>query len=882
MDDEEASRYLTVTCLQRAGYDVLTASNGMQAMELLVSEGPPIVVTDWTMPEMDGIALCKAIRSHEGIPFTYIVIMAAEERNQDQVIQALDAGADDFVSKPIHERELLARLGSGERFMRLQRALDRKNRDVHRSNAEMTIAYEQLGQANEKLKEIATTDELTGLTNRRAAIEMLEEQWAAARRYDWPLSVIVFDIDYFKSFNDAYGHAIGDLVLRDVADISRRNARREERCCRIGGEEFLILCPNATEERAAGGAERIRQAVSGQVVAHQGLKLNVSISLGVAQMSPLMAKPDDLLQAADTALYAAKDAGRNQVCCASERENTAEKTDHALDPLRGRPVTSRPNEPIENSHVLVVDDDEAARNLIRCMLESLGYGVSEAGDGFEALTVAARINPDVILMDVAMPRMGGVEAVQRLKSNPQTANIPVIMNCARTDAADSRGFLEAGAEEFLTKPVNPRELAIRVRTMIRLRRELTCSNEMRGEQSRVLGLLLEFSHRVADSQTMDSLLDSTVSALRELTCCRHVHILLSEHGSKRLSVAKSTWEPDDARAPGADLFNPAIEAQVMRTGNRVLNHRSAESDPVDFPAGDSPLSSDDPLICAALQASEHRVGVVWITDAQRRIPFTALELEYIDLIANIAASAINDFLTRRARDDARDSIVTALAKLAESRDLDTGKHLDRVTRYCVTLANQLRAQGCFGSVIDDRFLYELERAVPLHDIGKVAVPDRILSKPGPLRPDEQDIMRTHAAIGAATIRSVLARAPGADFLVMAEKIAYGHHEWFNGQGYPRGLVGEEIALAARIVAVADVYDALTTKRVYKDAMPHDQAVRIIRAGRGTQFDPLIVAAFEHCAVEFHGLSTELADDSSPQDPRQSRLSHQIPVATISG
>lgn len=870
VDDDEASRRLVAGYLQRAGYEVLTASNGTEAMELLLSEGPPIVVTDWVMPGMDGVTLCRQIRAHEGIPFTFIILMSTQERNEEHVIKALDAGADDFVSKPVHERELLARLRSGERFLMLQQDLDRRNREVHRSNAEMAVAYEQLGQLNEKLKKIATTDELTGLTNRRAALEMLEENWAAAKRHGWPLSVISFDIDYFKSFNDAYGHAIGDHVLREVADIARRNARREEKCCRIGGEEFLILCPNSTEEMATVGAERIRRAIGGQVIEHEGFKLSVTISLGVAQTLPHMAGSDALLHAADTALFAAKDAGRNQVCRASRLAMGSVRHDDAADRFTTRVFSYMPGGDSEKSHVLLVDDDESTRQLLSRMLDAQGCLVTHAANGLEALQLAAELKPDAILMDVMMPQMGGIEAIQRLKADPATSGIPIVMMCSRTDATDIGVCLEAGAEEFLNKPVNPKELAVRVRTMIRLRRELHYSNEMRGEQSRVLGVLLDFSHRIAESESLESLLESTVSSLRELTCCGHIQIYLPNEGSKELCLVSQSSVHEDHAVRAAGLLDPVIVQTVFQEGVRRSDVFHPPQELPDASGSDPAQATIFPSLCVPLQASEHCVGVVLITDDHRTTPFSPLELEYVDLISNIAASAINDYRTRRARDDARDSIVVALARLAESRDLDTGRHLDRVTKFCVTLANRLRHSQGLEAIITDQFLYDLERAVPLHDIGKVAVPDRILTKPGPLRADELAIMRTHAEIGAATIRTVFSRAPGAEFLGMAEQIAHAHHEWHNGQGYPRGLAGEEIPLAARIVAIADVYDALTTKRVYKDAITHEQSVRIIRAGRGTQFDPQIVAAFDECADEFKRLSQEFADDAPSAVQRRNR------------
>ena len=220
--------------------------------------------------------------------------------------------------------------------------------------------------------------------------------------------------------------------------------------------------------------------------------------------------------------------------------------------------------------------------------------------------------------------------------------------------------------------------------------------------------------------------------------------------------------------------------------------------------------SGAPSICAPLGTGENTIGVLALTDRLTRQPFEPREVEYVDLIANIAGTTIHGILTRRARDEARDAIMVAFAKLAEHRDSDTGQHVDRVTQFCLILADALRDTDAeTRAVIDDRFLYNIERAAPLHDIGKVAISDRILLKPGKLSAREMAIMKTHAEIGAETIRTVRLRSPGVTILQMAEQIALSHHECFDGSGYPHGIKGNEIPLVARIAAVADVYDALT-------------------------------------------------------------------------
>jgi putative two-component system response regulator len=188
-------------------------------------------------------------------------------------------------------------------------------------------------------------------------------------------------------------------------------------------------------------------------------------------------------------------------------------------------------------------------------------------------------------------------------------------------------------------------------------------------------------------------------------------------------------------------------------------------------------------------------------------------------------------------------LVFSLAKLAESRDEDTGSHLERMREYSKLLAVQLRKSSDYREQITPDFIRAIYLTSPLHDIGKVGIPDRILLKPGRLTTDEFEIMKSHTLIGRDTLEASLQADPTAQYLRLARDIAAAHHERFNGTGYPYGLRGEEIPLAARIVAVADVYDALTTKRVYKEAYSHEFARQLIVEESGKHFDPVIVDAF---------------------------------------
>ena len=207
--------------------------------------------------------------------------------------------------------------------------------------------------------------------------------------------------------------------------------------------------------------------------------------------------------------------------------------------------------------------------------------------------------------------------------------------------------------------------------------------------------------------------------------------------------------------------------------------------------------------------------------------------------------------------------VFALAKLAESRDPETGAHLERVRSYSRTLARQMKLMGHWAE-IDEEFIRLMFLTTPLHDIGKVAIPDCVLLKPGQLNDAEFEIMKSHSLAGAETLAAALQMQPGNQYLTIAHDITRSHHERWDGSGYPDGLSGEDIPLCARIMAVADVYDALTSKRVYKDAMPHTVACGVIREGIGSHFDPRIIEAFEVVCDEFARIRAQ-HDDEPEQD-----------------
>jgi len=209
--------------------------------------------------------------------------------------------------------------------------------------------------------------------------------------------------------------------------------------------------------------------------------------------------------------------------------------------------------------------------------------------------------------------------------------------------------------------------------------------------------------------------------------------------------------------------------------------------------------------------------------------------------------------------ESRDLLIFSMARLAESRDQDTGAHLERIREYCRLLADNLSAHPEFSGQIDGEFTELLYLTSPLHDIGKVGIPDHVLLKPGPLTAEEFQVMQRHTVIGGETLAAAAQAYPNGLFLQMASDIAWSHHEHYDGRGYPHGLSGSAIPLSGRITAIADVYDALTTKRVYKEAFSHKRACDIIVEQRGKHFDPDMVDAFLELEPQFARICSQLTN-----------------------
>jgi diguanylate cyclase (GGDEF)-like protein len=314
VDDEPTSLRLVQALLERKGHQVTTACNGHEAMAKAMQAPPQMVVTDWMMPGMDGVELCRRLRSTEAGRDLYILILTGQNE-EERIVEAFEAGADDHVAKPVNPKLLLARIRPGIRVIQLQERLQGEVREKDVANARLAIE-------KRKFKVASMTDALTELPNRRYAMKRLEKEWATNQRSHLPLSVILLDIDNFKSVNDTYGHDVGDQVLIATARAVHKVLRTSDTCTRMGGEEFLVICPGTPLDGALQLAERIRLAVeSNQVVSAAFTQGKVTISLGVSCTTMSGVDSIDwLLKFADEGVYFAKRTGRNRVALAPGSE----------------------------------------------------------------------------------------------------------------------------------------------------------------------------------------------------------------------------------------------------------------------------------------------------------------------------------------------------------------------------------------------------------------------------------------------------------------------------------------------------------------------------------------------------------------------------------
>lgn len=522
--------------------------------------------------------------------------------------------------------------------------------------------------------------------------------------------------------------------------------------------------------------------------------------------------------------------------------------------------------------VLFVDDEVLLLEGVKRQLRR-EFEVTTAEGGAQGLEILAEQGPfAVVVSDYNMPSMDGITFLNQVyQLYPHTVLI-MLTGRAELDIAIN-ALHNAHISRFINKPC-PKEILVetlldgleqyRLRSSEQiLKKHLQTANQQLQELNNHLELLVEQKTRalklqyqyVADIARLSSsqhIVSAFVSAVTEITGLTEMSLWLSPHQDGYFECQY----PDQGKKPSFKI-DQCPDGQI-RQAITIGQYWQAAPFATSLNDWEHSLFCAQPLLCLPLKTPKGTLGFLNLCGST-----TINDQDIIQALvgmSDVTATALQSHWHREAFNDAQDAIISALAKLSEYRDSETGAHLLRLKKYCALICAALAKTDKFRDSITEDFTQDLVRSSPLHDIGKVGIPDAILKKPGKLTPEEFDIMKMHPMIGGDTLREIYEKYPSQSFIQCGMDVAYGHHERWDGSGYPRGLQGIAIPIAARIVALADVYDALTTRRIYKKAFTHEEAAKIITDGCGSHFDPDVVSAFTSHEQSFKVIAEELADE----------------------
>lgn len=517
--------------------------------------------------------------------------------------------------------------------------------------------------------------------------------------------------------------------------------------------------------------------------------------------------------------------------------------------------------------ILFVDDEAELRFIVSEYLRSAGYRVIEAHDGPQAVDAARQHHPDIIIMDIGLPNMDGITVTRLLKENPQTASIPVIMLTARSGSQDVVKGLEAGAQEYLSKPFDLSELLARVRAVHRLsttQQDLDKLNIHLEAQvdtkANRLRYLYEYMRELNLAESKNRILDLIVGCCEQTTRAKRISLFIQDNNKEHLVCERaigldaSTIEP----LPISDMGE--ITNKVFRSGKMlaVNTYGGKQEDKSDYESN-SFLST--PIISTSLNTHDGIIGVLNVTDKQDRTSFDEEEIKCVQSIADAAAIALDNLVRQQQLEQSVKMLLNTVGLLAEYRDEETTQHIERVSRLSKILAEEVKREGPYAYDVTDEFIAMLVQAAPMHDIGKVGIADDILTKPGKLTDEEYNIMKMHTEIGRRVLSHALDPDHPGPLLQMCIDIAYSHHEKWNGQGYPQRISGRNIPLSARMIALVDAYDAMRSHRRYKSAITHEDAIKQIQESSGQHFDPNLVEAFMRCHERFDEVHAQCVDET---------------------
>lgn len=489
------------------------------------------------------------------------------------------------------------------------------------------------------------------------------------------------------------------------------------------------------------------------------------------------------------------------------------------------------NHGVKSPTILVADDDVVALEGLSELLSLSGFKVVMAHSGEEAWRIFSERTPppNLVITDILMPGLDGMGLLKSIREADEIIPVIIITGFGEMDSAISA--LRLGAYDFLLKPINS---------------EILVSTVQKGlEHYRLKLLEREYTHRLemqVDSRTKE-LAEANEFLRGILESSRGVSIVVTDLNKKVLfwnSGAKNIFGYDDEEMIGQSivrLYPPCADEDTIqnslkealesksKSAQKIIKQISKTNQEITLSLAISPMLDRKGRLQAAVGLGQD------VTEQYR------LHQELLQSYARIRKI--------------QGASIFALAKLAEVRDGETGGHLKRIRDYCAILCKTLRTRAKYGHILTDEFVEDLVQCSVLHDIGKIVISDEILFKPGKYGSEEMEVMRQHALLGGkALFEASIETGESQSYLSVGAEVAYYHHEHWDGAGYPFGLREHEIPISARIVALCDVYDALRSKRRYKDDLSHEESRRIIVNERGKHFDPEIVDAFLECEAEF--------------------------------
>lgn len=421
VEDSPTLRHATSTYIRNAGHEPVLAKSGEEALQIVDTNPVDMIIMDVEMPGLDGFETTRLIREWLGehwVPIIFVTGLAEDS----SLREGIDVGGDDYLVKPVNQVILTAKIRAMERILNMRNELNR---------------------LNDELVLLSQRDSLTGLYNRRTFEEKSAEHWRQANRSQLPVTVLLLDIDYFKLYNDEYGHQAGDQCIRLVANTMQRCLSRPgDIVARYGGEEFVAMLPDTPIEGARHVTENIRQAVEALFIKHRGSKVSerVTVSIGATTTSFTTAIDlNKLISLADRALYQSKRSGRNR---ATVTQHSPEAT------------------------ILLVDEDTESLTQLSLALEGHCALVSTR-TAEECLRLAREMRPDVIMLDLYLPGVNGYEVCKKLKSDPETADIPVVLLASTRETDEMTIFArQVKADACFQKPLDIHKLIAHIRALL--------------------------------------------------------------------------------------------------------------------------------------------------------------------------------------------------------------------------------------------------------------------------------------------------------------------------------------------------------------------------------------------------------------------------------